>query len=173
MENKYMVPKYWMNCKADMFSIKSDLKEVSKKRKKLGAATMDHIFSFLFTLLTLHGPMMLFQILAVFYSVLRIFACKIKAFQERPDDSSIGDVINHLSFVNCFFLSHFQLVYVQVIALAFTIWHFLPTIIGQMKARNNNKQISHKRKKEKQRKLLPPITLHALYSSTLMKEQSK
>ena len=39
---------YWMHYKADMFAIKSDLKETSRLRRDLGDAAIDGFFNFLY-----------------------------------------------------------------------------------------------------------------------------
>ena len=48
---------YWMHYKADMFVIKSDLKETSRLRRYLGDAAIDGFFNFLYKFLTLYDPM--------------------------------------------------------------------------------------------------------------------
>ena len=55
---------YWMYYKADMFAIKSDLKETSRSRRDLGDAAIDGIFNFLYNFLTLYGPMMALEFMA-------------------------------------------------------------------------------------------------------------
>ena len=49
---------YWMYYKADMFAIKSDLKETSRLRRVFGDAAIDGFLNFLYKVLILCGPML-------------------------------------------------------------------------------------------------------------------
>ena len=82
-----------MHYKADMFAIKSDLKEIARERRELGDAAVDCIVNFLWNFLTLYGPMMVLGFLALFCFTLRMFAFRIKLFQE--DISLTGGMENH------------------------------------------------------------------------------
>ena len=53
-----------MHYKADMFAIKSGLKETSRLRRDLGDAAIDAFFNYLYNFLTFYGPMMAFEFMA-------------------------------------------------------------------------------------------------------------
>ena len=89
---------YWMHYKADMFVIKSDLKETPRLRRDLGDAAIDVFFNFLCNLLTLYGPMMALEFIACFYFVLRILAFRVILFQEDiPFAGNTGNCQNEFT----------------------------------------------------------------------------
>ena len=65
-----------MHYTADMFAIKSDLKEISRERKELGDASIYNMFSFPLMMLVI------IELLVFFYFMLRIFVFRTKLFQE-------------------------------------------------------------------------------------------
>ena len=53
---------YWMHYKADMFVIKSDLKETPRLRRDLGDAAIDVFFNFLYNFLIFMVPLWLLNL---------------------------------------------------------------------------------------------------------------